>query len=144
MEWVGRCDAGAALTGARLLVVEDDAILLMELEAILRAAGAEIVGLCRTVNEALTTLQSEHISAAVLDVKVGKETIAPVARQLGRRGTPFVFYTGQVANDPALAEWSGCEVIAKPAKTKAIVATVAEVLRRSMADASGKRMMASR
>ena len=33
-----------ALKGVRLLVVEDDAILLMELEEILQEAGAEIVG----------------------------------------------------------------------------------------------------
>ncbi len=106
----------------------------MELEAILRDAGAEIADLCRTIDEALTTLRTEHISAAVLDVRVGSETIAPVARQLGRQGTPFVFYTGQVANDPALAEWSDCAVVAKPAKANAIVGTIAEVLRRSTSD----------
>ncbi len=54
--------------------------------------------------------------------------MAPVARQLARRGTPFVFYTGQVENDPALAEWSDRKIVAKPAQAGTIVAALAESL----------------
>jgi|SRR5437764_7558944 len=119
-----------ALKGVRVLVVEDDAILLMELEEILQEAGAEIVGHCRTVADALASVDKNGISAAVLDVRIGKDTIAPVARQLGRRGTPFFFYTGQVGSDPALEEWRGCKVVAKPAQAHTIVAAVIDLLHR--------------
>jgi DNA-binding NtrC family response regulator len=119
---------GDALKGVRLLVVEDDAILLMELEEVLEAAGAEIVGLCRTVKDALATVERAGISAAVLDVRIGNETIAPVARKLGRCGTPFVFYTGQMGCDPALEEWRGCKVVAKPAQAQTIVSAVVDLL----------------
>jgi len=119
---------GDALKGVRLLVVEDDAILLMELEEVLEAAGAEIVGRCRTVKDALVTVERAGISAAVLDVRIGNETIAPVARKLGRRGTPFVFYTGQLGCDPALEEWHGCKVVAKPAQAQTIVSAVVDLL----------------
>jgi len=119
---------GDALKGLRLLVVEDDAILLMELEELLEAAGAEIVGLCRTIKDALAAVERAGISAAVLDVRIGNETIAPVARQLGRRGTPFVFYTGQMGCDPALEEWRGCKVVAKPAQAQTIVSAVVDLL----------------
>ena len=117
-----------ALTGVRLLVVEDDAILLMELEEVLHDAGAEIVGRCRTVNDALAVLERDLISAAVLDVRLGNETVAPVARKLGRRGTPFLFYTGQIGNDPALEEWRGCKIVSKPAQADTLVAAVADLL----------------
>ena len=73
-----------ALKGVRLLVVEDDAILLMELEEILQEAGAEVVGRCRTIQDALASVEKDVISAAVLDVRIGDVTIAPVARQLGQ------------------------------------------------------------
>lgn len=66
----------------------------------------------------------------MLDVRIGHDTIAPVARQLARRGTPFVFYTGQVGSDPAIAEWPGRTVITKPAPAKTIVSAVAGMLRR--------------
>ena len=120
--------SGKALTGVRLLVVEDDAILLMELEEILHAAGAEIVGHCRTIEDALAVVEQEGISAAVLDVRIGHQTVAPVARKLGRCGTPFLFYTGQVGNDPALEEWRGCKIIAKPAQAHTLVSAVADLL----------------
>jgi len=85
------------LQGVRVLVVEDDALLLMELEEIVADAGAEVVPLCRTVADGIAAAQQDGIEAAVLDVRIGRDTIAPVARQLASRGTPFVFYrTGRL------------------------------------------------
>jgi DNA-binding response OmpR family regulator len=117
-----------ALRGARVLVVEDDMLLLMELESVLLDAGAEIAGLCRTVDDALTVTDESGVSAAILDVRVGRQTIAPVARALASRGTPFVFYTGQIEGDPELIEWKGHKVLSKPARRSAIVAAVADLL----------------
>jgi DNA-binding response OmpR family regulator len=128
MEQEFRFGVAPALRGARVLLVEDDILLLMELEAILREAGAEIAGCCRTVREALAVAERNGVAVAILDVRVGRETIAPVARQLTDHGTPFIFYTGQVENDPDLAEWTGCRILSKPARASAIVAAVAEVL----------------
>ncbi len=128
MEQPFRFGVAPALRGVRVLVVEDDILLLMELQAILLEAGAEIAGCCRTVREALTIAERNGVAAAILDVRVGRETIAPVARQLASRGTPFIFYTGQVENDPELAEWTGHRVLSKPARASTIVAAVAEAL----------------
>jgi DNA-binding response OmpR family regulator len=100
----------------------------MELEAVLLEAGAEIAGCCRTVREALAVASGDEVDAAILDVRVGRETIAPVAQQLASHGTPFIFYTGQVEKDPQLAEWAGCRILSKPARAGAIVAAIAEVL----------------
>ncbi len=116
------------LQGVRVLVVEDDALLLMELEAILANAGAEVVGVCRTVADGVAAAQQDGIAAAVLDVRIGRDTIAPVARQLASRGTPFVFYTGQVGSDPAIAEWRDHAIVAKPANAATIVSAVAGLL----------------
>jgi DNA-binding NtrC family response regulator len=100
----------------------------MDMEMILREAGAEIVDSCSTVADALATVRKQPLSIAVLDVRIGGETIAPVVRQLGKHGTPFVFYTGQLGKDPALAEWPGSKIVAKPAPGRTIVAAVAEAL----------------
>ena len=133
MEQEFRFGVAPALRGARVLLVEDDILLLMELEAILREAGAEIAGCCHTVREALAVAERNGVAVAILDVRVGRETIAPVARQLTDHGTPFIFYTGQVENDPDLAEWTGCRILSKPARASAIVAAVAEALHRAAA-----------
>jgi len=120
-----------ALEGVRVLVVEDEAILAMELESILREAGAQAVTLCRTVEEALAAITKNGVAAAVLDVRVGREPVGPVAGQLARRGIPFLFYTGQIGNDPALEQWPRCRVITKPAPAKVIVSAVRDLLRNS-------------
>ena len=49
-----------------------------------------------------------------------------VAAELTKQGTPFVFYSGQVDAEPALAEWPNCRILTKPALPRTIVATVAE------------------
>ena len=122
------------LRGARVLVVEDDALLLMELESILQDAGAEIVACCRNVTDGLTAVEQKPLAAAILDVRIGQGTIAPIARRLSNCGTPFLFYTGQVENDPALTEWSDHTVLTKPARPAAIVAAVVHLLEHSCAE----------
>jgi DNA-binding response OmpR family regulator len=123
--WTG---GGSLLKGARVLVVEDDFLILMELETILSEAGADIAG-CRTVKDALALAENNRLAAAVLDISLGRETIAPVARELARRGIPFVFYTGQIDNDAVRAEWPDHRFVPKPAQPRTIVTAVADLLR---------------
>jgi DNA-binding response OmpR family regulator len=111
-------------------LVEDDFIILMELETILSGAGAQILGSCRTVEGALSLANHGDINAALLDSRVGSDSITPVARSLALRDIPFAFYTAQSAADTNLAEWPQSVVLGKPATPKAIVATVAALLRR--------------
>jgi DNA-binding response OmpR family regulator len=118
-----------ALAGVRVLVVEDDYLILMELEWVLREAGAEIAGMCRTVREALALAEETEPAAAILDVRLGRESIEPVAHRLAARGTPFIFYTGETAAHPVLARWTGCKVVTKPAASGAILAALSERLR---------------
>jgi DNA-binding response OmpR family regulator len=111
-------------------LVEDDFIILLELETILSDAGAQIVGSCRTVAAALTLANDGAIDAALLDSRVGHETITPVARSLARRDIPFAFYTAQSSSDSSLSEWPKNVILGKPASPNAILATVANLLRR--------------
>jgi len=126
-QWV-EIDERGTLRGNRLLVVEDDALILMELETVLMDAGAEIVWGCQTVQAALALCGAEGLSAAVLDVRIGEETIAPVARELASRGIPFMFYTGQLDTDLITSGWAA-KVLPKPSSPRTIVAAVAEILR---------------
>jgi DNA-binding response OmpR family regulator len=118
-----------ALNGAHLLVVEDEYLLLLDLEMLLREAGAEDVAALRSVAEGLAAVGSGRIDAAILDVRIGGESVAPVARALAALGVPFVFYTGQVSDDSALREWPQQPVLAKPALPESIVTAVAGLLR---------------
>jgi len=123
-------EVAGVLYGARLLVVEDDFIISLELQSILGAAGAEVVTTCHNVSDALRAITAKKLDAALLDVKLGRETAAPVARQLTRLGIPFLFYTGQTESDPTRAEWPGAPIIAKPSPSRQIVNALAQLLGR--------------
>jgi DNA-binding response OmpR family regulator len=117
------------LQGVHVLVVEDDLLISMEISSVLADAGADVVGPSRTVAEALALIDREDISAAILDVRLGQETVAPVARSLSQRQIPFVFYTGQVTTDPIWGEWPTSKVISKPATPQTLVVAVASLAR---------------
>lgn len=123
-----RQEVTPSLAGKRVLVVEDDFLILKELESILIDAGAKIAGLCRGVDEALSVINENNLEAAVLDVRLEHGTVLPVARTLAKRGIPFIFYTGQVETDPIRREWPESTIIMKPASPRIIVQAVAGVL----------------
>ena len=89
------------LNGVRVLVVEDDPLLAMDLEATLVGAGAVVVDFCRTLDEAKLRADAGDFAVAVLDFGLGSETVSPVARRLINRGVPFVLYTGNRATNRA-------------------------------------------
>jgi DNA-binding NtrC family response regulator len=127
MEQLVRHERSTALNAARILLLEDSFFILMELESALLDAGAETV-CCRTVGEALATLDAQPVSAAVLDVQLDRETSEAVADRLAQRGIPFLFYTGQLDSAPRHDDWPACKVISKPAPRETIVAAVADML----------------
>ena len=119
------------LDGARVLLVEDDFLIGLELAAILSDAGAEIVGPLQTVESALAFAAETSFSAAILDIRLGERTAAPVARLLAERGVPFLFYTGQSGTDPLRAQWPASRILSKPALPLSLVTAVAAMVRDS-------------
>ena len=82
------------LAGRRILIVEDEPMIAMTLEDMLRDLGCEVVGTAKRVSEALQLIKTNSVDAAVLDVNLGAEKIDCVADELARRGHPFIFTTG--------------------------------------------------
>ena len=74
----------------RILVVEDEFLIAMELDNILRTAGYEVVGPVPNVSGALHLLVGERPDAAVLDVSLEGEPVTPVAEVLRAMLVPFV------------------------------------------------------
>jgi two-component SAPR family response regulator len=59
---------GRLLSGVKLLVVEDDALIAMEVEEMIAALGAEVVGSFSRVTDALEALERETVAGAILDI----------------------------------------------------------------------------
>jgi DNA-binding NarL/FixJ family response regulator len=73
----------------RVLIVEDDALLALDIAQQMSDAGFEVVGPATSVAKALKLVTEVGCDAAVLDVNLGTGT-APMALGLKARGTPFV------------------------------------------------------
>ena len=82
------------LSGKRVLVVEDEALVAAMVEDILADLGAVLVATATNIDRATELAQSETIDVAVLDVNVRGRRVDPVADILRQRGIPFVFATG--------------------------------------------------
>jgi DNA-binding NtrC family response regulator len=119
------------LKGARVLVVEDDLLISIDLTAGLTEAGAQVVGPCRTAKDAVAFAYDWNISVALLDIRLASETVVPVATQLASRGIPFVFYTGYLDTGDIQEKFPHCKIIYKPASPGILVDAIAEVLGRT-------------
>ncbi|MGZ8286215.1 MAG: response regulator [Allosphingosinicella sp.] len=81
------------LSGRRVLVVEDEMMVLLNIESALADLGCA-VSVAATVDEALLLLESESFDIAMLDVNLGGEPSYGVADALVLRSISFVFSTG--------------------------------------------------
>ncbi|MBV8534458.1 MAG: response regulator [Alphaproteobacteria bacterium] len=84
----------ANLSGRRILVVEDDLMIAMLIDDVLKEAGCEVVGPLPRLAPALQAASSERLDGALLDINLAGELVSPVADRLIERGVPFVFLTG--------------------------------------------------
>jgi two-component SAPR family response regulator len=85
---------GPAASGKSVLVVEDEMLLALDLEYMLKRQGHQVIGPAATVGAGLELARSGQPDAAILDVRLRGETVFPLAELLIERGVPFVFLTG--------------------------------------------------
>ena len=78
----------------RILVLEDNFIIAMEAEDILRSLGVDHVEIATNAQQARQLVTEHAFDFALLDVNLGAETSFAFADELSARGTPFGFVTG--------------------------------------------------
>jgi PAS domain S-box-containing protein len=83
-----------SLTGKRILVVEDEPLVAMDMQSMLRAAGCVTVGPAGTLREAKRLLAAEACDAALVDVNLKGQPIEDLLPALRQQGVPFAFVTG--------------------------------------------------
>jgi PAS domain S-box-containing protein len=79
---------------SRVLVVEDEPLVAMEIAQVLDAAGFDVAGPVGSTSAALELLKRKGCDAAVLDINLGGETSEAVAVVLLESGMPFVTLSG--------------------------------------------------
>ena len=109
-----------------ILVVEDENWLAMELAWLVQEAGYAVLGPERSVAEAQKVLGRVKIDLALLDIRLGSETVFPITEMLEAMGVPFIFITGNPGLLPA--ECSERPWVTKPWATAALLSLIPQVL----------------
>jgi DNA-binding response OmpR family regulator len=115
------------LTGRRVLVVEDEALVSMLIEDELRDAGATVLGPALCVNDAVRLIEAATadggISAAVLDINLDGRHVEPVADKLAALGVPFLFATGY-GDGCDTGGHGAAPILSKPFSPESLVAII--------------------
>jgi DNA-binding response OmpR family regulator len=111
--------------GCSVLIVEDELIVALDVGDALEAEGYDIAGPSKTSAEALSLLRTVSPDLAVLDVRLKDGNGFEVARELKRRGIPFVFYSGDAGLDETLRnEFPDVLWVGKPAPVVQLLAAL--------------------
>jgi CheY-like chemotaxis protein len=97
----------------RVLIVEDEWLLSMELTQLLGEAGYHVLGPAQSLDQAMQVLHTSSCDAAILDIHLGRETAEPIARELLSRNTPFISVTGY-SRDQQPAIFRSAPLLSKP------------------------------
>lgn len=103
----------AEVSGARVLVVEDEGLVALMIEDMLEELGLKVVASAAHVTKACELATTASFDVALLDVNLAGELVFPVARILRDRKIPFLFSTGY-GGQPLEKEFSDAPTIGKP------------------------------
>jgi two-component system, response regulator PdtaR len=79
----------------RIAIIEDEALVALEIEDHLTDAGHEVVGTADTLGDAVKLIQETQPDLALVDIQLAEGSSGlDVARELNARGVPCVFATG--------------------------------------------------
>jgi len=99
----------------RLLVVEDETIVAMELEDILGDLGHAVLGSAATCEQAMSLIEkfAEKIDGVVLDANLRGRSAAPVMKDLKARDIPYILASGYGSEELSKQGFDGPQ-ISKP------------------------------
>ncbi|APE43218.1 hypothetical protein BOO69_07170 [Sulfitobacter alexandrii] len=111
-----------------VMVVEDDAIISLDLADLMTSEGHHVFGQFSTVTTALDALQGELPDIALLDANLCSESSAPVAEALSARRVPFIVVSGNGGGFPEGDARTAAPLIEKPISNAELMSAVQHTL----------------
>ena len=87
------------LSSRRVLIVEDEILILMMIEDMLTDLGCESIAVASKVDQAIALVEGQVFDAAMLDINLNGIPSYPIADALTARGVPYFFSTGNGVKD---------------------------------------------
>jgi len=112
---------------ARILIVDDEPLIAMDLEYMLVEAGFIIAGVTGNLQRALSLVESGICDAAVLDANLNGLSAAPIAVAMVARGLPFLVLSGYAPDQQHEALRAG-RCLQKPADPVRVIKVLNQIL----------------
>jgi len=87
-------DSQPTLKGKRILIIEDEPLVSMDIESSLIAAGCEVIGRAGTLEKAKLLVHESDYDAALVDANLAGHPVDELATALTQKNCPFAFVTG--------------------------------------------------
>jgi DNA-binding NtrC family response regulator len=113
----------SALRGRFVLIVEDEALIALDIAEEVSAHGAHAC-VTSTVCEALSALSRLKFAVAIVDHRLRGEDASEVIRRLEKLEIPFLIYSGY----EEIEAWVGVPVVRKPAVRHHLMQTLSDLL----------------
>lgn len=111
------------MNGKRILIVEDEAMLALEIGALLQESGMTPIGPSSCITDALRLIHEQPIDCALLDVNLQGESTERIAAALAARAIPFAFVTGY-SREAIPARFRGIPLVMKPFAAPKLIDTI--------------------
>ena len=111
-----------------VLILEDEALIGLNLRDDLQDAGYGVAGPFTTCAAALGWLHTATPATAILDTALKDGSCRAIAQELTRREVPFLIYSGYHEDRQSLAEFPHMTWIEKPAPSSVLVEACQQLL----------------
>lgn len=112
------------MAATRILVVEDEFLIALDIAGVLEQAGLTVIGPAANVGDALDAIAREAVDGALLDVHLAGQPVGPIADALIARGIPFAFVSGH-GREYLPAPHRDAPLVKKPFTGRDLLAAVA-------------------
>ncbi len=121
---------GPMSSPARILIVEDDALIAMELGERVEEMGYSVLKLAHTLEQADVAIAQGRPDAALLDANLNGTSTVDLGVKLAGMGVPFAFCTGYDSVRGLPAHLAKTAVLTKPIGDSDLRATLEKLLGR--------------
>ncbi|MDF3361936.1 response regulator [Sulfitobacter sp. Ks41] len=112
----------------KILLVEDELLVGMDIKMTLEDEGFEVDGPYPTVAEALTVAKTATPNLGFLDVRLADGAVDPLASWLLEKSVPLVFHSGHAEAHDYGARYPGAGFCEKPSTPAELVSVVIQQL----------------
>lgn len=109
---------------ARVLVVEDEFIIALDLSETVRDLGFKVEGPYANKDHAMIAIDEEMPDIAILDVMTADGEVFPLADTLTEAGVPIIFHSGHITDKDIAERYPDAQAASKPCPPDRLIAMI--------------------